>query len=280
MKNVWFGACYKNLDWNWNVVDIVAAAKYNFDGKRCKFGYGNSITLPYILFLAQKIAAWKKRQKKRSTARSGNSGTHLCSQDGKRNLLLFEDWARQTVKMKKVWVGRAVDCWAQSTIQSYSNTCYECSPKNPGCATAAAADAFPVTCNRCRRVRLGSAFSKKWANCPAEWANHKLWVPHQSMTSSCRSEWLKGMICQMAVSAQCYAPYITQYIAVANRQLANELDRQLIADRESCEALCTQRLSTTVCFSSSLQWHLFSQIRDLQICILFFSTSVPWWFVC
>jgi hypothetical protein len=48
------------------------------------------------------------------------------------------------------------------------------------------------------------------------------------------------------VLAQCYAPYITQYIAVEGKQLANELDRHLVADLQSCESLCTQRLSETV----------------------------------
>ncbi|EFO25782.2 PAN domain-containing protein [Loa loa] len=72
--------------------------------------------------------------------------------------------------------------------------------------------------------------------------------------------------------SQCYAPYITQYIAVANRQLANELDRQLIADRESCESLCTQRLSTT---ANDFNCKSFMHNPDNNICILSDERSKP-----
>uniref|UniRef100_A0A0K0DH19 Apple domain-containing protein n=1 Tax=Angiostrongylus cantonensis TaxID=6313 RepID=A0A0K0DH19_ANGCA len=46
--------------------------------------------------------------------------------------------------------------------------------------------------------------------------------------------------------SQCYAPYITQYIAVDGTQLENELDRIINVDVDSCQSLCTQRLSLTV----------------------------------
>lgn len=49
-----------------------------------------------------------------------------------------------------------------------------------------------------------------------------------------------------SLPAQCYAPYITQYIAVEKKQLENELDRIINVDLESCQSLCTQRLSLTV----------------------------------
>ncbi|PAV57576.1 hypothetical protein WR25_03428 [Diploscapter pachys] len=45
--------------------------------------------------------------------------------------------------------------------------------------------------------------------------------------------------------SQCYAPYITQYIAVEGKQLKNELDRIINVDLDSCQSLCTQRLSLT-----------------------------------
>uniref|UniRef100_A0AAF5Q1K6 PAN domain-containing protein n=1 Tax=Wuchereria bancrofti TaxID=6293 RepID=A0AAF5Q1K6_WUCBA len=72
--------------------------------------------------------------------------------------------------------------------------------------------------------------------------------------------------------SQCYAPYITQYIAVANRQLANELDRQLIADRESCESLCTQRLSTT---ANDFNCKSFMHNPETNVCILSDERSKP-----
>ncbi|GMT28150.1 hypothetical protein PFISCL1PPCAC_19447 [Pristionchus fissidentatus] len=46
--------------------------------------------------------------------------------------------------------------------------------------------------------------------------------------------------------SQCYAPYITQYIAVEGKQLENELDRIINVDLESCQSLCTQRLSLSL----------------------------------
>uniref|UniRef100_A0A158Q7Z5 PAN domain protein n=1 Tax=Elaeophora elaphi TaxID=1147741 RepID=A0A158Q7Z5_9BILA len=72
--------------------------------------------------------------------------------------------------------------------------------------------------------------------------------------------------------SQCYAPYITQYIAIANRQLANELDRQLTADRESCESLCTQRLSTT---ANDFNCKSFMHNPATNVCILSDERSKP-----
>ncbi|OZC08932.1 hypothetical protein X798_04019 [Onchocerca flexuosa] len=72
--------------------------------------------------------------------------------------------------------------------------------------------------------------------------------------------------------SQCYAPYVTQYIAVANRQLANELDRQLIADLESCESLCTQRLSTT---ANDFNCKSFTHNPKTNVCILSDERSLP-----
>ncbi|TKR93560.1 hypothetical protein L596_007987 [Steinernema carpocapsae] len=43
--------------------------------------------------------------------------------------------------------------------------------------------------------------------------------------------------------SQCYAPYITQYIAVEGKRLDTEMGIELDVDIESCESMCTQRLS-------------------------------------
>uniref|UniRef100_A0A1I8A5G4 ZP domain-containing protein n=1 Tax=Steinernema glaseri TaxID=37863 RepID=A0A1I8A5G4_9BILA len=43
--------------------------------------------------------------------------------------------------------------------------------------------------------------------------------------------------------SQCYAPYVTQYIAVEGRKLDNVVGIDLDVDLESCESMCTQRLS-------------------------------------
>lgn len=51
----------------------------------------------------------------------------------------------------------------------------------------------------------------------------------------------------MNVLAQCYAPYVTQYVAVEGKQLGEELDHSFTdVDQASCEELCTQRLTTSV----------------------------------
>lgn len=49
--------------------------------------------------------------------------------------------------------------------------------------------------------------------------------------------------------AQCYAPYITQYVAIKDKKLTEESDYSFTDhDQSSCEELCTQRLTTTVGF--------------------------------
>uniref|UniRef100_A0A0N4ZNC4 Apple domain-containing protein n=1 Tax=Parastrongyloides trichosuri TaxID=131310 RepID=A0A0N4ZNC4_PARTI len=46
--------------------------------------------------------------------------------------------------------------------------------------------------------------------------------------------------------SQCYAPYITQYIAVEGKQIENELDRKFEdVDFQNCEELCTGRITIT-----------------------------------
>ncbi|KAL3125932.1 hypothetical protein niasHT_009461 [Heterodera trifolii] len=46
--------------------------------------------------------------------------------------------------------------------------------------------------------------------------------------------------------SQCYAPYVTQYVAVEGRQLSDELDHSFEGlELSECEELCTQRLSVT-----------------------------------
>uniref|UniRef100_A0A9J2P8T1 ZP domain-containing protein n=1 Tax=Ascaris lumbricoides TaxID=6252 RepID=A0A9J2P8T1_ASCLU len=71
---------------------------------------------------------------------------------------------------------------------------------------------------------------------------------------------------------QCYAPYVTQYIAVEGRQLANELDHQFIADLESCESLCTQRLSTS---ANDFNCKSFMHNAKTNTCILSDERSKP-----
>ncbi|CAD5208767.1 unnamed protein product [Bursaphelenchus xylophilus] len=44
--------------------------------------------------------------------------------------------------------------------------------------------------------------------------------------------------------SQCYAPYVTQYVAVENRQLVEELDRTFHGlTLEECEQICTERIT-------------------------------------
>ncbi|VDM45224.1 unnamed protein product [Toxocara canis] len=72
--------------------------------------------------------------------------------------------------------------------------------------------------------------------------------------------------------SQCYAPYVTQYIAVEGRQLADELDHQFIADLESCESLCTQRLSTS---TNDFNCKSFMHNAKTNTCILSDERSKP-----
>lgn len=73
-------------------------------------------------------------------------------------------------------------------------------------------------------------------------------------------------------SAQCYPPYITQYIAVEGKQLKNELDRIINVDLDSCQALCTQRLSIS---SNDFNCKSFMYNNKTRTCILADERSKP-----
>ncbi|KAK6730984.1 hypothetical protein RB195_007449 [Necator americanus] len=72
--------------------------------------------------------------------------------------------------------------------------------------------------------------------------------------------------------SQCYAPYITQYIAVEGKQLENELDRIINVDADSCQSLCTQRLSLTV---NDFNCKSFMYNNQTRTCILSDERSKP-----
>uniref|UniRef100_A0A7E4VYW4 ZP domain-containing protein n=1 Tax=Panagrellus redivivus TaxID=6233 RepID=A0A7E4VYW4_PANRE len=73
--------------------------------------------------------------------------------------------------------------------------------------------------------------------------------------------------------SQCYAPYITQYIAVEGKQLHDELDRQFTdLDLEACEELCTQRLTVTV---NDFNCKSFMYNNETRTCILSDERSTP-----
>ncbi|VDM57639.1 unnamed protein product [Angiostrongylus costaricensis] len=72
--------------------------------------------------------------------------------------------------------------------------------------------------------------------------------------------------------SQCYAPYITQYIAVDGNQLENELDRIINVDVDSCQSLCTQRLSLTV---NDFNCKSFMYNNQTRTCILSDERSKP-----
>ncbi|KJH51707.1 PAN domain protein [Dictyocaulus viviparus] len=72
--------------------------------------------------------------------------------------------------------------------------------------------------------------------------------------------------------SQCYAPYITQYIAVEGMQLENELDRIINVDVDSCQSLCTQRLSLTV---NDFNCKSFMYNNESRTCILSDERSKP-----
>ncbi|VDO67327.1 unnamed protein product [Heligmosomoides polygyrus] len=72
--------------------------------------------------------------------------------------------------------------------------------------------------------------------------------------------------------SQCYAPYITQYIAVEGKQLENELDRIINVDVDSCQSLCTQRLSLTV---NDFNCKSFMYNNQSRTCILSDERSKP-----
>ncbi|UMM11457.1 hypothetical protein L5515_000736 [Caenorhabditis briggsae] len=72
--------------------------------------------------------------------------------------------------------------------------------------------------------------------------------------------------------SQCYPPYITQYIAVEGKQLKNELDRIINVDLDSCQALCTQRLSIS---SNDFNCKSFMYNNKTRTCILADERSKP-----
>jgi hypothetical protein len=73
--------------------------------------------------------------------------------------------------------------------------------------------------------------------------------------------------------SQCYAPYITQYIAVEGRQLVEELDKEYVdIDLEACEELCTQRLTTSV---NDFNCKSFMYNNETRTCILSDERSAP-----
>ncbi|CAI4221215.1 unnamed protein product [Auanema sp. JU1783] len=72
--------------------------------------------------------------------------------------------------------------------------------------------------------------------------------------------------------SQCYAPYITQYIAVEGKQLENELDRIINVDLDSCQSLCTQRLSVS---ANDFNCKSFMYNNQSRTCILSDERSAP-----
>uniref|UniRef100_A0A914XJN3 PAN domain-containing protein n=1 Tax=Plectus sambesii TaxID=2011161 RepID=A0A914XJN3_9BILA len=71
--------------------------------------------------------------------------------------------------------------------------------------------------------------------------------------------------------SQCYAPFVTQYIKVKGKQLANELDVPLTTDFESCADLCTTRISAT----GALNCKSFMYNPSTQRCVLSDERSKP-----
>ncbi|CAI4231348.1 unnamed protein product [Auanema sp. JU1783] len=72
--------------------------------------------------------------------------------------------------------------------------------------------------------------------------------------------------------SQCYAPYITQYISVEGKQLENELDRIINVDLDSCQSLCTQRLSVS---ANDFNCKSFMYNNVTRTCILSDERSTP-----
>uniref|UniRef100_A0A915CUF9 Apple domain-containing protein n=1 Tax=Ditylenchus dipsaci TaxID=166011 RepID=A0A915CUF9_9BILA len=73
--------------------------------------------------------------------------------------------------------------------------------------------------------------------------------------------------------SQCYAPYVTQYVAVEGKQLKEEMDHQFTdLDWASCEELCTQRLTTTV---NDFNCKSFMYDNQTRTCILSDERSRP-----
>ncbi|KAI6242498.1 hypothetical protein M3Y99_00216100 [Aphelenchoides fujianensis] len=73
--------------------------------------------------------------------------------------------------------------------------------------------------------------------------------------------------------SQCYAPYVTQYVAVEGRQLQEELDHSFPnVDLESCEQLCTQRVTIT---KKDFNCKSFMYNNATRTCILSDERSTP-----
>uniref|UniRef100_A0AC35U0W2 Major sperm protein n=1 Tax=Rhabditophanes sp. KR3021 TaxID=114890 RepID=A0AC35U0W2_9BILA len=73
--------------------------------------------------------------------------------------------------------------------------------------------------------------------------------------------------------SQCYAPYITQYIAVEGKQIENELDRKFDnIDFQSCEELCTGKVTVT---SNEFTCKSFMYNSEDNVCYLSDERSKP-----
>lgn len=73
--------------------------------------------------------------------------------------------------------------------------------------------------------------------------------------------------------SQCYAPYITQYVAVENKQLSEELDRTFHdLNLEECEQLCTQRVTVG---SNDFNCKSFMYNQENKTCIVSDERSKP-----
>uniref|UniRef100_A0A0K0EZ99 No mechanoreceptor potential A (inferred by orthology to a D. melanogaster protein) n=1 Tax=Strongyloides venezuelensis TaxID=75913 RepID=A0A0K0EZ99_STRVS len=73
--------------------------------------------------------------------------------------------------------------------------------------------------------------------------------------------------------SQCYAPYITQYIAVEGKQIENELDRKFEnTDFQTCEELCTGRITVT---QNDFTCKSFMYNPETKVCYLSDERSKP-----
>ncbi|KAI3420261.1 hypothetical protein GPALN_003577 [Globodera pallida] len=73
--------------------------------------------------------------------------------------------------------------------------------------------------------------------------------------------------------SQCYAPYVTQYVAVEGRQLTDELDHSFEGfELSECEELCTQRLSVT---ANDFNCKAFMYSNQTRTCVLSDERSRP-----
>ncbi|KAF7633918.1 hypothetical protein Mgra_00006655 [Meloidogyne graminicola] len=73
--------------------------------------------------------------------------------------------------------------------------------------------------------------------------------------------------------SQCYAPYVTQYVAVEGKQLSEELDHNFEGmELIECEQLCNQRLSVT---ANDFNCKAFMYNNETKTCILSDERSKP-----